>query len=291
MRLTMAAVCSLLLTVTGDVTAQTSSRIVGEVRDITVAANETLRTIGSRYAVDPVTLATDNGIDRVARLAVGQRLHIDNRHIVPIEVRPGAVVVNVPQRMLFYETGGEVLGIPVAVGRRSWPTPLGGFTVVLKETDPTWDVPASIQEEARRAGRSLPEHVPPGPDNPLGKYWLGLSVGSVGIHGTNAPSSIYQAVTHGCIRAHPDDIARLFPLVPNGAPGALIYSPVLLAQVGDDVYLEAHPDIYQRAPSETVASLRSKLLSVGLEERIDWLAVEAVLQRRPGVARIVSRGR
>jgi L,D-transpeptidase ErfK/SrfK len=289
MRLTMAAVCLFLVAVTGEVTAQTSPRIVGEVRDISVVANDTLRSIGSRFGVDPVTLATDNGLTPAARLAVGQRIHVDNRHIVPIEVRPGVVVVNVPQRMLFFETGGEVSGVPVAVGRRSWPTPLGAFTVVLKETDPTWDVPASIQEEARRAGRSLPEHVPPGPDNPLGKYWLGLSVGSVGIHGTNAPSSIYQAVTHGCIRVHPDDIARLFPLVPNGAPGELIYAPVLLAQIGDDIYLEAHPDIYRRAPSETLASLRSTALSVGFEHRIDWLAVEAVLQRRAGGARVVTR--
>ena len=105
-----------------------------------------------------------------------------------------------------------------------------------------------------------------------------------------APLSIYQAVTHGCIRVHPDEIARLFALVPTGAPGALIYSPVLFAQVGDDLYLEAHPDIYQRASSDTVASLRSNVLSVGLERRIDWLAVEAVLQRRAGVARVVSRG-
>ena len=52
--------------------------------------------------------------------------------------------------------------------------------------------------------------MPPGPDNPLGKHWLGLSIHGYGIHGTIAPSSIYQFRTHGCIRLHPDDIAELF---------------------------------------------------------------------------------
>src|SRR5207244_4257585 len=58
-------------------------------------------------------------------------------------------------------------------------------------------------------GKPVLTHVPPSPANPLGKYWLGLSIPGVGIHGTNAPSSIYNLQTHGCIRLHPDDIEKL----------------------------------------------------------------------------------
>ncbi len=80
----------------------------------------------------------------------------------------------------------------MAVGRADWQTPLGDFTIVIKEEDPTWDVPLSIQQEMRRAGKRVVKSVPPGPANPLGRFWLGLSLDSVGIHGTIAPLSIYS---------------------------------------------------------------------------------------------------
>jgi len=58
------------------------------------------------------------------------------------------VLVNVPQRMVFAVFGNGVAAYPIAVGRASWPTPLGEFVIASKETNPTWDVPESIREEA-----------------------------------------------------------------------------------------------------------------------------------------------
>ena len=69
-----------------------------------------------------------------------------------------------------------------------------------------WIVPESIQEEMRREGKDVLTRVPPGPDNPLGRHWIGLSIGGIGIHGTIAPSSVYHFRSHGCIRLHPDDV-------------------------------------------------------------------------------------
>ena len=147
--------------------------------------------------------------------------------------------------------------IPVAVGRPQWATPRGSFTIVLREENPTWDVPRSILDEARRRGRSHPARVPPGPDNPLGAFWLGLSQGSIGLHGTNAPSSIYSFASHGCVRLHPDDIAWLFPRVAVGDRVELIYEPVLLAAVGAQVFLEVHRDAYQLAATDPGAGPRA----------------------------------
>lgn len=66
-------------------------------------------------------------------------------------------------------------------------------------------------------------YVPPlGTDNremrgTLGKYRLNLGDG-VGIHGTGDHASIGRAVTHGCLRLGDADLARVFMLVPVGAP-------------------------------------------------------------------------
>ena len=261
--------------------------ITGGVSAHVLVPGDTLTSLSARYGVAAQTLAVDNRRDAATRLEAGRTLRIDNRHIVPTVPGETVLIVNIPQRMLFYR-GDEVAGLPVAVGRVTWPTPIGDFRVALREENPTWDVPVSILAEARREGRELPAHVPPGPQNPLGAFWLGLDSGGIGIHGTNAPASIYRFATHGCIRLHPDDIAWLFPRVPAGARVALIYEPVLLTRAGDRVFLEVHQDIYKRKAA-TLARVRELAVAQDLTQRIDWDAVLRVVTARHGVARDVTR--
>ena len=91
----------------------------------------------------------------------------------------------------------------------------------------------------------LPAVVRPGPDNPLGAYAmrLGLPGGAYLIHGTNNPIAVGMAVTHGCIRMYPEDIAELFPMVAVGTPVYLINEPVKVAWVDGQLLLEAHPPV------------------------------------------------
>ena len=169
-------------------------------------------------------------------------------HLVP-RVLDDGVVLNVPQRLIAVMKDGIAVAMyPVGLGRPDWPTFVGPFTIAAKEVDPTWDVPASIQEEQRRAGKPVLTRVPPGPANPLGKYWLGLSVPGYGIHGTNAPQSIARFQSHGCIRLRAEDIADLFTRVEIGTPGISVYEPVVLALIDGALWLEAHPDEYRRGP-------------------------------------------
>jgi L,D-transpeptidase ErfK/SrfK len=240
--------------------------------------------------VDPSVLADVNGLTTQRPLRAGQRLDIDNSHIVPETIGERPIVVNVPQRMLFFlDERGTVAGLPVAVGRPTWRTPLGAFRIASRELDPTWEVPDSIREEAAQEGKWLPAVVPPGPANPLGRFWLGLSLGHVGIHSTNAPASIYTASTHGCIRLHPDDAEWLFNQLAVGVAGTVITEPVLFALVGDDVFLEAHRDVYGQAPDDANLQVRQLANDRGVADRIDWAAVDLVLRRREGIARRVTR--
>jgi L,D-transpeptidase ErfK/SrfK len=262
--------------------AAVGGALVGaEWRYVTVPGDSLAR-IAGRHGVDSRTIARRNGLKPTAKLSVGQPLAIDGRHIVP-DVPGAAVVVNIPQRMLFIPGDPAPRGYPVAVGRRGWRTPAGAFAVVLKEQKPTWDVPASIQEEMKRAGKTPLTHVHPGPANPLGDFWIGLSLPGIGIHGTNAPASVYTFATHGCIRVHPDNIAAVYDAVPLHARGEIIYEPVLLGVVGDRVFVEVHPDVYGRGP-DALGALRAAAGRAGVAANLDWaLAAEAVT-RREGVA-------
>lgn len=261
----------------------------GAVFYYTVQRGDSLTGIGARFGMDPLVLARTNGLAATALLKIGQVLEVDNRHIVPDGMSHG-ILINLPQRMLFrMADGGLQAAYPVALGRPDWPTPTGEVTVTSRVEGKTWFVPQSIQEEMLREGQEVQTQVPPGPDNPLGKHWLGLSLPGYGIHGTIAPQSIYQFRSHGCIRLHPDDAAELFGAVQEGDAGVIIYQPVLLFSSPDErVFLEVHRDIYKKGID--VYALARELADVaGVSEQIDWKKAAAVIRAHEGLARDVTR--
>jgi len=97
----------------------------------------------------------------------------------------------------------------VATGQSVYPTPLGRFDILVKWRNPWWYPPNS-----RWAKGAKP--IPPGPNNPLGTRWMGLSAPGVGIHGTPDPASIGYSVSHGCIRMYIADAEWLFNAVDIG---------------------------------------------------------------------------
>ena len=113
--------------------------------------------------------------------------------------------------LTLYRRERYITSFPIAVGTSTYPTPLGRFRIVTKERNPTWNPPDS----AWAAGMGP---IPPGPGNPLGTRWMGLSIPGYGIHGTSAPSSIGTAASHGCIRMYIHQSEWLFERVSVGTP-------------------------------------------------------------------------
>src|SRR6266446_726688 len=253
-----------------------------------VQNGDSYASIGSRFGVEPRVLAQVNGFNPKARLQPGSIVWVDNRHIVPDGIKDG-ISINIPQRMLvFFNSGVLTAAYPVALGRPTWRTPQGDFTVVETRADPIWTVPKSIQREMAQQGKEVKTKVAPGPDNPLGGYWIGLSMPALGIHGTTAPRSIYRFRSHGCIRLHPADAAKLFPMVIVGTAVRIIYEPVLLAHLDDGrIFLEANPDIYGLAP-HALDDLQALAVSSRISNMIDWQRVKEVLERKDGLARDVT---
>ena len=266
-----------------------SRQVAGGAFEYTIRPGDFLIAIGARFGVPPELLAKQNAIPWEATIYPGQRLRIDNPHIVP-EVLDDGIVINLPQRMLFeFDAGKLVAAYPVGLGKPSWPTPKGEFQVVSRVKNKPWLVPKSIQEEMRLEGKVVLTEVPPGPDNPLGAHWLGLSIWGYGIHGTIAPSSVYHFRSHGCIRLHPDDIAELFERTEVGNTGVLVYQPVLMAVTADGrILLEVHQDIYEKGidPRHTVREMAE---ANGLGRALDWSRVDAVIAAQEGLAREVGR--
>jgi L,D-transpeptidase ErfK/SrfK len=266
-----------------------SHLVAGGDSEYRVQPGDFLIAIGARFGVAAKVLAQANHIRYAAIIRPGQQLHIHNPHIVPAGFDNG-ILINIPQRMLFDFRQGELTAAyPVGLGKPTWPTPDGKFKIVTRETNKTWKVPKSIQEEMRREQKIVQEEVPPGPDNPLGAYWLGLNLWGYGIHGTIAPSSVFHFQSHGCIRLHPDDVADLFQRVKVGTPGAIIYQPALLAVVNDGrILLEVHRDIYEKG-TDAAQTVRDLAQTNGLNQAIDWPAVAAVIAAQDGLAREVGR--
>ena len=151
-------------------------------------------------------------------------------------IAPPAPVV-VPEAVV---SSAEIITYPVSMGRMDWRTPIGKTSVVRKQKDPSWTPPASIKREHAAKGDPLPDVVPPGPNNPLGKYAMSLGVSGYLIHGTDAPKSdgIGMRVTHGCMRMYNEDIEKLFPLIPVGAPVYLVNQPVKFGWRQGVLYME-----------------------------------------------------
>jgi hypothetical protein len=99
----------------------------------------------------------------------------------------------------------------IATGQSRYPTPTGWFSIVDKQRDPWWRPPDSDWAKGLKP-------IPPGPGNPLGTRWMGLSAPGVGIHGTPDAASIGYSASHGCIRMLVPNAEWLFNHVDLGTP-------------------------------------------------------------------------
>jgi lipoprotein-anchoring transpeptidase ErfK/SrfK len=100
----------------------------------------------------------------------------------------------------------------IAVGQSGLETPAGTYTIDDKQVNPSWHVPDSAW-----AGDLAGQVIPPGPGDPLVARWMGFYNGA-GIHGTDEPSSIGSAASHGCVRMRVDDVIDLYDRVPLNTP-------------------------------------------------------------------------
>jgi hypothetical protein len=169
-----------------------------------------MRGTNCRWMAVPVAAATmlamTAAAQQTAESAAGQV-----EMVQPAEQRE--IVVSLEDRKLALIEDGQVKKVyTVAVGKPSTPSPEGTFTIKRRVVNPTYT----------HDGKTMP----PGPQNPVGTRWMGLSKRGYGIHGTNEPKSIGKATSHGCIRMARADLEEFYRMV----------------AVGDTVRLVGHRD-------------------------------------------------
>jgi hypothetical protein len=131
------------------------------------------------------------------------------------DLEKAVVIMRSSNRLLYFRNLKLVRWFGVATGQSAYPTPLGDYEIVTLQRNPWWYPPPSDW-----AADSDP--VPPGPGNPLGTRWMGISAPYVGIHGTPDAASIGYSASHGCIRMRIPDAEWLFQRLEIGTPVFII---------------------------------------------------------------------
>ena len=268
--------------------------VIGAVRSHRIRDGETLLDVARYYDLGYNEIVEANpGVDPFVP-PTGADVVVPTAWVLPCCTYDG-IVVNIPEMRLYYfrPVAGEpharlIDTYPVGLGRDDRRTPRGKFRVVAKTVNPRWVIPESIRQEHMRERDDARRFIPGGdPDNPLGKYRLQLSRRIYGIHGTDTPWGVGMQVTHGCVRLYPEDIERLFPLVPIGTPVEFTYQPVKVGTRRGVVYVEAHRDIYRYTSLGSAA--RAALARQAVDGRVDPRLLRAALDSAAGVPVRVSR--
>jgi lipoprotein-anchoring transpeptidase ErfK/SrfK len=113
-----------------------------------------------------------------------------------------------------YEGESLLASVPITPGGGKLETPPGSWRVVGIATAPRFRWDKSVLETGKRSSEFF--MLPPGPNNPVGVLWCGLSKPGIGIHGTNNPQTIGRAASHGCMRVANWDVVRLSKLITKG---------------------------------------------------------------------------
>jgi L,D-transpeptidase ErfK/SrfK len=278
---------------------ENGSAVFGTDERVKATYQDTLLDIARRYSLGYEEIIRANPHVDMWLPGDGTDILLPGRRILPPGPHEG-VVVNLPEHRLYYfpkPKKGEkpvVITYPVSIGKMDWSTPLGETRVISKQKNPSWYPPESVRKEHLANGDPLPKVVPAGPDNPLGDFAMRLAVGggSYMLHGTNNPMAVGMAITHGCIRMYPEDVAALFPLVPVGTKVWLINDPVKVAYVEGELLLEAHPPVDSEGQStEPNLELLSQLLdkAVGPDTAaIHWDLARETLQAANGIPAVVG---
>ena len=261
--------------------------LVGDVATIVTRDGDTLAAIARRKSIGSDALRRANPDVDAWLPEPGTEVRLPSSVILPAAPREG-IVVNLSERRLYYfdRENGRLLVHPVGIGVDNAPTPLGVTRTVAKIEEPTWTPPPSIRAEHLANGEVLPRVVPPGPDNPLGRFAIKLASPGMFIHGTNRPIGVGRAVSHGCLRLYDDHIAELIRHVPNGTSVQIVDEPYKAAWKDGVLYLESH----RRDETDFTGAIRAIVgaLDEAPRRAIDWDKALEVARTGSGLPEPIS---
>lgn len=116
-----------------------------------------------------------------------------------------------------FDAGGRLVALfPCSIARDKSRRPAGELCVKNVAPDPTYLYDPQLFEPGGPKTSKLV--IPPGPNNPVGLAWVGLSLQGYGVHGTPSPEKIGRAESHGCFRLANWNAVKLIRMVRPGVP-------------------------------------------------------------------------
>ena len=266
----------------GAYTYSSTETVIGMEDTYVINGNETLLEVARLFDLGYNEIVAANpDVDPWVPPA-GTVIRVPTIWILP-ETMDEGIVINIAEMRLYYffMVGGYrmVRTFPIGIGRQGLSTPLGSYRIVAKVKDPTWYPP----QKAREEDPSLPPSIPPGPDNPLGGYWLQLSIPGYGIHGTNRPWGIGRRVSRGCIRLYPEDMEWLFERVKVGTEVRIVDRPVKIGLREKRLYIEVHREGGRGVDYEEIVKM------IGGPSSIDRKGLLRALREANGIPTVISR--
>ena len=191
---------------------------------------------------------------------------------------PYKIIINVAARSLgVYKNNEKIRLYPVGLGKLSTPTPVGYFSVLTKEENPTWVDPGD-------SGNTIPS----GESNPLGYRWMQVWR-NYGIHGTNHPESIGSYVSNGCIRMKEADVEEVYDYASVGTPVEIMYQRIVIDKIKDNMIVYyIYPDGYGYQPLD-VETVAKWLAGYGVDKFESDEEIERKIELSDGQPTYVAR--
>ena len=262
---------------------------VGEMQTYTARYEDTMVQIARAFNVGFVELRAANPYLDPWIPGEGKKIIIPSMHLLPRAPHTGLVVNLAEMRLYAFLKPGQVKTFPLGIGAEGLSTPSGTTTIVRKVVGPTWRPTPRMH----KIHPELPAVVGPGPDNPMGTNAMYLGWPQYAIHGTDKPFSIGRRASSGCMRMYPENITELYGMTPVGTTVTVVNQPIMLAWVGDKLYMEAHPTTDQADKMEidgglpgyvfTEEDMGAIVAAAGDSARnLNWPLIRQVVRERRG---------
>ncbi len=194
---------------------------VGKSEAETLAHASALELLGERYRASPGLLKKLNPEINWEAVTPGAVVAVPAVQHAEVTGKAARIVIRLAAHELeaVSENGQVLVHFPVSIARKVEKRPVGELRVTVVAPEPNYTFDPEVfpeSEEAKQLGRKL--ILPPGPNNPVGRAWIGLSLPGYGIHGTPDPEKVGRTESHGCFRLANWDAITLLGLVSIGLP-------------------------------------------------------------------------
>jgi len=276
-----------------------SDSLLGHVQTTRIGWLDSIYSLSRHYDVGYNAMVLANPQFNPLQLPLFYKMIIPTEYILPPGPHKG-IVINLPEMRLYYYLPHQksVMTFPIGIGKVRWDTPLGKMHIIQKIKNPTWFVPKSVQKDLASKGIKVPDRIRPGPLDPLGHFAMRLSDWTYLIHGTNFPSSVGKRSSSGCIHLYPEDIKKLFSVVPMGTTVRIINDPYKVALVKSKLLFVAYPSLKGYSsksvtPKERLLSSMTQVIDRALRHfhiedvMINWNRADKIAAQHNGIPQVI----